>query len=282
MKKIILLLGMLLLTNSVSMAACEYNCVEPYNMNSGFRTFWSGVSGLNFATEKAAQKILEREISKVAKNDFLDVKLDSYSAKDLKNGKFKSLSVTGKNVNINDIYMSDLSMSTLCDFNYIKQADGDVVFMEDFPMAFKFVMKDSDINKTIKSNRYQKIINDLNNLANSYGVGIKISSSKISIKANKLYYVIGLSIPFVRKEQRLIMNSDLCVKNGKIDFVNTKLVSDSFVLDMKKIDFILNYLNPLDFSVNILDNKDAKVSVENVDIRNNAIVADGIVVIPKD
>ena len=51
---------------------------------------------------------------------------------------------------------------------------------------------------------------------------------------------------------------------------------------MKKIDFILNYLNPLDFSVNILDNKDAKVSVENVDIRNNAIVADGVVVIPKD
>ena len=186
------------------------------------------------------------------------------------------------NVNINDIYMSDLYMSTLCDFNYIKQADGDVVFMEDFPMAFKFVMKDSDINKTIKSNRYQKIINDLNNIANSYGVGLKISSSKISIKANKLYYVIGLSIPFVRKEQRLIMNSDLCVKNGKIDFVNTKLISDSFVLDMKKVDFILNYLNPLDFSVNILDNKDAKVSVENVDIRNNSIVADGVVVIPKD
>ena len=282
MKKIILLLGMLLLTNSVSMAACEYNCVEPYNMNSGFRTFLSGVSGLNFMTEKAAQRLLKREISKVAKNDFLEVKLDSYSSKDLKNGIFKSLSVSGRNVNINDIYMYDLYMSTLCDFNYIKQADGDVVFMEDFPMAFKFVMKDSDINKTIKSNRYQKIINDLNNIANSYGVGLKISSSKISIKANKLYYVIGLSIPFVRKEQRLIMNSDLCVKNGKIDFVNTKLISDSFVLDMKKVDFILNYLNPLDFSVNILDNKDAKVSVENVDIRNNSIVADGVVVIPKD
>ena len=282
MKKLILLLGMLLLTNSVSMAACEYNCVEPYNMNSGFRTFLSGVSGLNFMTEKAAQRLLKREISKVAKNDFLEVKLDSYSSKDLKNGIFKSLSVSGRNVNINDIYMSDLYMSTLCDFNYIKQADGDVVFMEDFPMAFKFVMKDSDINKTIKSNRYQKIINDLNNIANSYGVGLKISSSKISIKANKLYYVIGLSIPFARKEQRLIMNSDLCVKNGKIDFVNTKLISDSFVLDMKKVDFILNYLNPLDFSVNILDNKDAKVSVENVDIRNNSIVADGVVVIPKD
>ncbi len=98
MKKIILLLGMLLLTNSVSMAACEYNCVEPYNMNSGFRTFLSGVSGLNFMTEKAAQRLLKREISKVAKNDFLEVKLDSYSSKDLKNGIFKSLSVSGRNV----------------------------------------------------------------------------------------------------------------------------------------------------------------------------------------
>lgn len=72
------------------------------------------------------------------------------------------------------------------------------------------------------------------------------------------------------------------VRKGKIDFVNTKLVSDSFSLDLKKVDFILNYLNPLDFSVNILDNKDAKVSVDSVDIKNNVIWAEGVAIIPKD
>ena len=149
-------------------------------------------------------------------------------------------------------------------------------------MSFNITVSESDINNTIEATRYQKIINDLNNLANSYGVGIKITSSRIAIKANKLYYVLGISIPFVRNEQKLVINSDLRVKNGKIDFTNTKLVSNSFRLDLKKVDFILNYLNPFDFSVNILDNKDAKVSVNNVDIKNNVVVADGVVVIPKD
>ena len=89
MKKIILLLGMLLLANTASLAACDYECVAPYNMNTKFRTFLSSVSGLNFTSEKAAQKILKREISKVAPSDTLKVKLDSYSSKDLKNGIFK-------------------------------------------------------------------------------------------------------------------------------------------------------------------------------------------------
>ncbi len=282
MKKIILLLGMLLLANTASLAACDYECVAPYDMNTKFRTFLSSVSGLNFTSEKAAQKILKREISKVAPSDTLKVKLDSYSSKDLKNGIFKSLSLKAENMNINDIYLSYLEMNTLCDFNYIKQSGNDVVFMEDFPMSFNIQMTADDINKTMESERYQKIINDLNRLGNSYGGGIKISSTKVAISANKFYYVIGLSIPFIRLEQKLIINSDLRVRKGKIDFVNTKLVSDSFSLDLKKVDFILNYLNPLDFSVNILDNKDAKVSVDSVDIKNNVIWAEGVAIIPKD
>ena len=282
MKKIILLLGMLLLANTASLAACDYECVAPYNMNTKFRTFLSSVSGLNFTSEKAAQKILKREISKVAPSDTLKVKLDSYSSKDLKNGIFKSLSLKAENMNINDIYLSYLEMNTLCDFNYIKQSGNDVVFMEDFPMSFNIQMTADDINKTMESERYQKIINDLNRLGNSYGGGIKISSTKVAISANKFYYVIGLSIPFIRLEQKLIINSDLRVRKGKIDFVNTKLVSDSFRKKKKKVDFILNYLNPLDFSVNILDNKDAKVSVDSVDIKNNVIWAEGVAIIPKD
>ena len=273
---------MLLLANTASLAACDYECVAPYNMNTKFRTFLSSVSGLNFTSEKAAQKILKREISKVAPSDTLKVKLDSYSSKDLKNGIFKSLSLKAENMNINDIYLSYLEMNTLCDFNYIKQSGNDVVFMEDFPMSFNIQMTADDINKTMESERYQKIINDLNRLGNSYGGGIKISSTKVAISANKFYYVIGLSIPFIRLEQKLIINSDLRVRKGKIDFVNTKLVSDSFSLDLKKVDFILNYLNPLDFSVNILDNKDAKVSVDSVDIKNNVIWAEGVAIIPKD
>lgn len=281
MKKIVLLLGMLLIANSSAMAACKYNCVAPYDMNNKFRTFVGAISGVNFSAEKVGQKVVKKAFNKVATNDNLKVKLDSYSAKDLKNGIFKSLSIEGQNVNVNDIYLSYLKLDTLCDFNYIKQVDNEIVFMEDFPMSFDIRMTASDINKTMQSEKYQRIINDLNQLGNSIG-GLKISSTKVAVKSSKFYYIIGIAIPFIRTEQKIVINSDLVVKKGKIDFANTKLVSDAFSIDLKKIDFILNYLNPLDFSVNILDNKEAKVSVDSVSIQNSVIHTKGVVIIPKD
>ena len=71
-------------------------------------------------------------------------------------------------------------------------------------------------------------------------------------------------------------------KERKINYKNTRLVSGLFNLDLKKIDFILDYLNPLDFSVNIIKDKDANVKVKSVEIKNNKIVANGVIVIPKD
>lgn len=282
MKKIFLLLGMLLIANSSAMANCEYKCVAPYNMNNKFRTFVGAVSGVNLSAEKVGQKIIKKAFTKTASNDNLKVKLDSYSAKDLKNGIFKSLSIKGENVNINDIYLSYLELNTLCKFNYIKQVNNEIVFMEDFPMSFNIDLTATDINKTMQSKNYKRIISDLNKLGNSFGGGLQIASTKVAIRSSKFYYIIGISIPFIKSEQKIVINSDLVVKNGKIDFANTKLVSNAFSLDLKKIDFILNYLNPLDFSVNILDNKEAQVSVDSVSIQGNVIKTKGIVVIPKD
>lgn len=282
MKKIFLLLGMLLIANSSAMANCEYKCVAPYNMNNKLRTFVGAVSGVNFSAEKVGQKIIKKAFTKTASNDNLKVKLDSYSAKDLKNGIFKSLSIKGENVNINDIYLSYLELNTLCKFNYIKQVNNEIVFMEDFPMSFNIDLTATDINKTMQSKNYKRIISDLNKLGNSFGGGLQIASTKVAIRSSKFYYIIGISIPFIKSEQKIVINSDLVVKNGKIDFANTKLVSDTFSLDLKKIDFILNYLNPLDFSVNILDNKEAQVSVDSVSIQGNVIKTKGVVVIPKD
>ena len=51
---------------------------------------------------------------------------------------------------------------------------------------------------------------------------------------------------------------------------------------LNKLDFIMNYLNPLDFSVNIFDNKSAKVNVKNVEIKDDMVFAQGVIVVPKD
>ncbi|MDE6138441.1 MAG: hypothetical protein K2F57_03120, partial [Candidatus Gastranaerophilales bacterium] len=207
---------------------------------------------------------------------------DSYSPKDLRNGIFKSLYVKGKNVVINDIYLSGIELQTLCDFNYIKYADKEITFVEDMPMSFTFEISQSAINKTMQHQKYQKVINDFNKLMASHGAGIKVASTKVAVKANKFYYIIGFEFPFIRQEQKIVLESDLNAKNGKISLSNTKLVSGHMALDLKKADFIMNYLNPLDFSVRILDKVNANVNVKNIAIKNNIIHAEGIMVLPKD
>ena len=84
------------------------------------------------------------------------------------------------------------------------------------------------------------------------------------------------------KDRKVELTADLKVKDGKIDFQNTRLVSNSFKLDLSKVNFLMDYLNPLDFSVNIFDNKNAKIYIRDIAIKNNVINAEGTVIIPKD
>lgn len=282
MKKITLLLGLLLIAGNMAYADCSYECVAPYNLNNKFRATISNLTGANALVEKKLESILKKEVLKIGSADNLKINIDSYSPKDLKNGIFRGLEVSGKNVVLNDIYFSTLDIETLCDFNYIKQSGKEILFVEDMPLKFDLTMDADNINKTITNSKYQRIIKDLNKILSSYGTGLEVSSTKIVMKNNKLYYVVGFTIPFISTEHKIVIQSDLNVKDGKINFNNTQLVSNKFNLNLKKLDFILNYLNPLDFSVNIFDSKDAKVNVKNVEIKDNLIYAQGIIVVPKD
>ena len=281
MKKIILLLGIFLLSiNSSFGAKCEYQCVQPYDMNNKISSFFSSVTGLNFLRTKITESVIKNTLIDVTQgNKKIKVNIDSYSAKDLANGIFKSLNLSGNDIIINDIYISAIELKSLCDFNYIKyDRKGNVAFKEDFPLSFYLVMSASDISNTMHSDKYKKVINHLNKFSFA---GIKVSSADVSIRGNKFYYTIYVSIPFMR-EQKVELAADLKVKNGEIDFENTRLSSNSFKIDLKKANSIIKHLNPLDFSMNIFDNKNAKITIKNIEIKNNEIHTDGIIVIPKD
>ena len=280
-KRFLFLTLMLICTCSISPAKdCEYyTCSEPYDMNSKFRSAVGAISGLNFTSEKVAQSVLKKDIAKTIKSRNLKVKLDSYTAKDLKNGIFKSLTVSGDDVYTEGIYLSHIKMKTLCDFNYIQESrDGGVIFREDFPMSFEFKMTEEDINKTLESERYKRVINGIN----KFGLGgIKITDTRVEIRNNHFFYIIYVRIPITKSEKRIIIGADVVVENGKIDYSKAYLTSNSVKFDLSKADYILDYLNPLNFSVNILRNKNAKVYVENLKISGDTIKTDGIFVIPK-
>lgn len=282
MKKIILLLGILFVTSTVAQAACDYNCVEPYDLNNKFRTFWGAVSGVNSVVENGVEAAITKEVLKVASADELKVDLNSRSARDLKNGIFKSFELNAKNLIINDIHLVSLDLKTLCDFNYIKAVNKDIVVVEDMPMTFDLSLDQDAINKSMTHPRYKQAVADFNKIAASYGFGFRINSTKVAIKANKFYLITSMSIPHVKREQKVVFESNVRVKNGKIELAQPQLVSGNLRLDVKKVDFLTSYLNPLEYSVKFLDKHNAKINVKELEILENVIYANGVAILPKD
>ncbi len=281
--KILLVLGILIFSiGNVFAAECKWmQCPEPYDLSNGVSRFVSVASGSNFLASRVAESILKKEISKTVDGK-LSVGISSYSLMDLKKGIFKSLSIKGKNIVVEDVYFTSLNIQTLCDFNYIAQIDTkNPVIKEDMPLAFSVVMSEDDINKTMLGAGYKKVLDDLNMLGSSLGV-FKITSSQIKIKDNKFYYILKVAIPFVRNIQNIVITSDLKVSRGQIDLTNTKLVNNNMLIDLKQLDKVINYINPLDFSLNILENKHADLTVQNIKIQDNKIYANGLIVVPKE
>lgn len=285
-KKILIFLALLVMASGcVQASECPTDlCVAPYDLSGGVSRFFSTVSGSNFMSQKVAQTIAKKEIKKNSETSDLKIKVKSFSGKDLKEGRFKSMSVSGKDVSIGDVYISELDAHTVCDFNYISpnpENSKEVIFKENFPVDFTAKFSQDDINKMISSKGYQKVVSDLNTIGGDLGL-FRVASTYVRIKNNRFLYVLKFSIPFVKKYQEVVISSDLKVKNGEIAFTDTKLLNSNFNMDLSSMAKILNYINPLDYSLDIIDNKDTKLNIQNVSIENNMVVLQGRVTVLKE
>lgn len=278
----ILGLGFLIGMNSAQ-ASCEsYVCPQNFELTSSTSRFFSHVTGQNFLAEKIGESAIKKAIKKDTQGDF-KVKLGSYSARDLKSGKFKSLEISGKDIIVDGVYISKADIKTLCDYNYIvQQKNGDVTVMEDVPIGISIEMSEADLNKTMMSKDYKRLLNDLNTIGGAFNI-FTIDSTYIKIKNNKIYYVMKIAIPFIRGTQEVVIAADLRVKNGEITFANAELVNNHHSnTDLSKISSMLNYINPLDFSVKILENKNANLSIQNVSLEDGKILMDAHMLVLKD
>lgn len=283
MKKIVLGLVLLLAVQGAQAQDCStLKCPTPYDLTSGFSRGLSTVTGQKFLSEKIGEKLVKKAIKKNIVSGDIKADLDAYSVRDLKAGRFKSLEVSGKNVDIQGIYVSSFNAKTLCNFNYIaNDKRGNYIVKEDIPVAFNAVVTEEDLNKTMNSSDYKRMIDDINSIGGNFNI-FQITSTNIKLKNNKMYYVLKYSMPFVRKTKELVISADLNVENGQIVLANTTFLNNSLSLDVDKLSKLINYINPLDFSAKILENKDAKFNIENVKISDGKIVVDGSMTILKD
>lgn len=283
MKKIILSFVLLLAVQGVQAQDCStLKCPAPYDLTSGFSRGMSTVTGQKFLSEKIGEKLVKKAIKKNITSGDIKVNLDAYSARDLKAGRFKSLEINGKNVDIQGVYISSFNAKTLCNFNYIaNDKRGNYIVKEDIPASFNAIITEEDLNKTMLSSDYKRMIDDINSIGGNLNI-FQITSTNIKLKNDKMYYVLKYSMPFVRKTKELVITANLKVENGQIELANTSFLNNSMALDVDKLSKLINYINPLDFSAKILENKDAKFNIETVNISNGKITIDGNMTILKD
>lgn len=280
MMKKLLILTVILLAGLAGNCSCdEYKCPAPYDLTSETSRFFSGVTGQNFLAEKIAGKLIKKAVQKNLTSGDVSADLKSYSVRDLKAGRFKSIEIKGKNLVGQGIYVSSMEAKTLCDFNYIvENKKGDLTVKEDMPMSVKLVITESDVDKTMASSGYQSMINEINK---SWGGEIfRIDSTKVKFQNGKMYFQLKYSLPFARKTAEVVSVSSLSVVNGKIALSDTKLLDGN--RNLSKLLSLLNYINPLDFSAKILENKDANFKLKNVKTLDGRVEVDGVIIVLKD
>lgn len=274
MKKFLLVLGLMISLSVPAFAMCDYSqmCApKAYDVSA---------HGCPFFAEKVAQFIIRRELKKATKEKF-KVEMKSYSTRDLLNGKFKSLKISGKNLDIDGVYITSFEAKTLCGFNYVQLDKKSISFKENMVMAFATEISSADLQKTVKSTDYLEMLNKTN--LSAFGVTFfKLQGADVQIKNNKLYFTINVTTPFSSAPIPVVVRSGLKVEEGNIVLTKIDFVNPFTVIDLSKAAYILNAINPLTFSVDILNNKESKMSIQTVDIIGDKIIVKGTIFIPKN
>lgn len=284
MKKLLILLMSLVITGGTTFASqsAYVACSAPYDLSSGLKKTLANATGSNLIAQQVAQSLIKRQLKKESGEKF-KVKVSSYSMADLKAGRFKSLDISGENLDLDGVYVSYMDFKTLCDFNYIvfDKNTNSVFFKEAFPMSYSIVMNENDINNTMNSSAYSKLIRDVNKLGSALNL-FKINDTHVKIHNNQFFYIFDYSLPFLGGHYNMVVEADLRVEDGNIAFQNTKIASKNFRIDISQLARVLNYLNPLEFSLNILENNNTTMNVRNISLVNNAINVHGTLVVDKN
>lgn len=284
MKKFLLVLGLMISLAVPAFAVCDYSQIcapKAYDLSSKCARVTSNVTGMTFLSERIADFIIKGQLKKATKEKF-KVNMQSFSANDLAHGRFKSLTISGKNLEIDGAYISKLEAKTLCDFNYVQLNKKSIKFKENMVMGFAAEISSTDLQKTVKSTGYLQMLNSTN--LSAFGVTFfKLQGADVQIKNNKLYFTINLTSRLISVNSiPIVIRSDLKVEEGKIVLTKIDFVNPFSVIDLSKAAYILNAINPLTFSVDILNNKESKMSIQTVDIIGDKIIVKGNIFIPKN
>lgn len=278
-KLIIYFLTMMFLFTQQGVKADELYCcgVPNWSMSCVGRVL-TNAFGVNLAAKKVAKIAIKRALKHSAPGDY-DVKIDSYSAKDLKQGKFKAVEIVGRNISMDGVYVSAATMKSLCEYNYVDYNKDPVIFHTDLPLAFTAEITADNLNKTFIDLGYIKKLSDLSFGNYSF---FYVDDVAFKLKNNKLYLVTKMKAPLIMGEKiiKITFSGKLNVEDGKIVLEN---VSSENLRNVNLSGFVdmINNMNPFDIPLQVFKENHTILSIKSVRILDNKIYVDGIMVMKR-
>lgn len=273
MKKIILtLLLAAIMTTGAGFAADKYS--QEYLKNKKHFAI------MNPVAERLVEHGIKSALRKETKAKF-DVKFSGYTLSSMKKGIFKSLELSGKDVQVEEVTIPYVHLKTLTDYNYIDYTTDPVQFKSDMKFAYDLELNDEAINQALKQPEYQKVMNKVNSIA--YPL-FMIKGVRTKIVKNRVYLVVEYNFPIApsSKNKTFVSSSNFKVVNGKVKATDVHLDSAYGNISLEKVANLINLLNPLEFTMDLLDSKKCNANIENVNIIDNKIKIDGKIYVKGD
>lgn len=231
------------------------------------------LSPMNPIVESIAEKAIKKSLKKETGAKF-KVKFEGYTLSSMKAGVFKNLVIKGKNLTVEDIFLPYLELKTVTDYNRIDYTQNPVVAKSDMVFEYNLGLSEKSINDALKSKEYQKTIEKINKRAYPLFV---LSDARIRIKDNRVYVIMSYNFPInpAKKDKTLVISTDFNVENGHIKAKNVGLNSAYGNLPIDKVTNLINLLDPLTFTLDVMNDNKCKSRIENVKIEDNIFQING-------
>ncbi|MCQ2738708.1 MAG: hypothetical protein MJ237_00615 [bacterium] len=234
---------------------------------------------MNPVAESVASGVIKSAIKREAKGKY-KVKLSGYTLNSLKNGVFKSLLIEGKEIDAAGIEIPYAKITTVTDYNRIDYSHDPVTFLSDIVLDYNIHLSENTLNQALSTKDYKELIDKVNGISYPLVIVKKVS---VSIKNNRVKLSIAYNFPLkpASSDKIYSFSSGVNVYNGKLRLSpnhgnSVKSTMASSVMN------IINMLDPLVFTTNLLEEKKCNGKVENVKIVDNIIQINGRIYIEAD
>lgn len=270
MKKILLLTIATILLTPVSYAKVDRNSAEYLRDKKHFAI-------INPLAESIAQKVIAKYLKKETGGKY-KVEFDGYTLRSMKQGVFKNITITGKDLKIEGVDVPYLKIKSISDYNWVDYRQNPPVMKTDMSYAFEMQLTEKSVNTAMELKEYQKTLDKINNIAYPLFV---LKDARIRIRHNKVHIIMDYNFPISpsKKDRTFMVSTNFKVEDNKIRANDIGIDNAYGNLQMNKVSNLVNLLDPLSFTLSLINKKDCNARVENVKIIDNIIHVNGKILV---